>query len=1096
MRVIKYIIYFVFLLNIGNANAQFYNGYKMEFGKNRIQYKNYFWTHYNYDQFKVFFYEEGKNLADYVSRSAHLQIGEFEKTFDHILLREIQFIVYNTQVQSRESNIGHYANESDNAIGFARTKGNKVFLYFNGSHKDLDRQIRSGVAKILIEELIYGDDYKDVLKNSALMRLPDWYLSGLISYLSEKWSIQTENLVKEYFKSGKFKNFSNLVGKDAIYAGHSLWYFLADKYGENSISNILYMTKVNRNIENGFLYVLGKGSESVLNDWRLFYKSRIKKDEIDRSKPSGSELLKKYKKNRLYERFIYNSKGTFAAYVTNELSQQKVWIHNVKSNKQKRVFKKGNKLYIEPDYSFPVIAWHPLGEVLSVFYEEKGSLFWLRYNVVSKEQKIDKIIQLEKILEASYSQDGQKIVFSAVKNGKTDIYVYDIRARSHEQITDDYFDDRSPVFLNGLNGIVFSSNRTNDTMSVEGRENFVYQKNTDLFLYNYKNKKGYKFSNQVLRRITKTPFENESQPYALSNGSVLYLSDKNGVVNQWEATMDSAVSYIDTAIHYRYFSNVKPLSNYTKNILWHSVNANGNVGLVFKNLLKSQIQTVNYNTLDSSNYFIPKTSFSKVDTIKDTIVKYIIPVVKTITIDSIRRKRNEDPDYIYTNYYLFSDDVDGGNDSVIEILKSIDAKNFIPLVISDFPTSDSLAPKVKLRNYELLFRAQNVGAQLDNRFLNPQYQRYSGVGGYSNPGLNGFMKFSVVDLMEDYYVVGGFRIGGLESNEVFISYIDRKKRLDKQILFYRNTHLDLELEELNKNITYEGIFRASYPLSMLSRISTTFALRYDQFLPLSVNKELLNIDASHEFLPNFRIDYTYDNTRHLGMNLFSGLRFKVFSEYYQKIPSWSRRMLTLGADFRNYTKIHRTLIWANRIAGGTSLGKERLIFYMGGVDSWLSPKFNNELAPGELNDGSKYLFQAVATNLRGFDQNIRNGTSFLVLNSEIRWPVVKYLVSRPLTSSMLNNFQLVFFGDVGTAWTGFSPFSEDNSLNEKDISIGGVANTGIIHLKTNKEPIVGGYGVGVRTKIWGYFLRADWGWGIEDGRNKGRKFYLSLTTDF
>jgi hypothetical protein len=169
---------------------------------------------------------------------------------------------------------------------------------------------------------------------------------------------------------------------------------------------------------------------------------------------------------------------------------------------------------------------------------------------------------------------------------------------------------------------------------------------------------------------------------------------------------------------------------------------------------------------------------------------------------------------------------------------------------------------------------------------------------------------------------------------------------------------------------------------------------------------------------------------------------------------------------------------------------------MGGVDSWLSQKFNQDLAPGELRQGSDYAFQTLATNMRGFDQNIRNGTSFMALNSEIRWPAVKYFIKRPLTSSFLNNFQIIVFGDLGTAWTGVTPFSEENSLNEKTIIIGEEANTGNINLRTHKEPIIGGYGAGMRTKLWGYFVRADWAWGVEDGVNQGRKFYISLTTDF
>ncbi len=1096
IRLLKYALLFVILFSVENSNAQFYNGSKMKFGKNRIQYTNYLWRHYNYEQYQVFFYEEGKNLADYVSRSAHLQISEFEKVFEHRLLTQIQFIVYNSQNQSRESNIGYFADEKGNGGGSARIQGSKVFLYFNGSHKDLDKQIRSGVGRVLLNEVIYGDDYKEVMKNSALITLPNWYLDGLILYLSEKWSVETENIIKAYFKSGKFEKFSSLSGDEAIYAGHSMWYYLADKYGENSIANILYMAKVNRNIENGFLFVLGKGTEQVLKDWRSFYKSKFFQDELDKVQPNGAELLKKYKKDCNYDRFIYNNNSTFAAYVTNELSQQKVWVYDIKQKKQERIFKKGHKLDIQPDYSFPVIAWHPSGRLLSVFYEENGELLWLTYDAVSGDKKVDKIVQLEKIIEASYSHDGNKLVFSAVKKGKTDIYVYDIRARAQEQITDDYFDNRSPVFVNNSKRIVFSSNRTNDTMKVEGSQNYIYQKNTDLFLYNYQLKKGYKFSNQVLKRITQTPFINETQPSELPNGKILYLSDENGFINQWQAELDSTVSFVDTTIHYRYFSRIQALSNYANNVLWQSVNESGDVSLIFKDKSKYQIKTVKYSLIEKNDFKLRRTIFKKRIVEKDTLIEYIVPTVKTITIDSIRRKRIENPDYIYTDYYLFSDDIEGENDSVIEVIKPVTSKEFTPLTVSGFPASDSLAPKVKLRNYELTFRTQKAAVKFNNRFLNPQYQRYTGGGYYPNTGMNGFMKYSVVDLMEDYYVLGGIRIGGFESNEVFLSYIDRKNRLDKQYLFYRNMHLDLDLGGLNKNVTYEGIYRLSYPFSMIDRISATFSLRYDQFLPLSANKELLNTDVTHEYWPNVRFDYTYDNTRNLGTNLFSGNRFKVFTEYYQQAPAWGHQMLTFGADFRNYTKLHRTLIWANRLAGGTSFGSERIMYYMGGVDAWLSPKFNSELVPGELRNGSNYLFQALATNLRGFDQNVRNGTSFMVLNSEIRWPIVKYFIHRPLTSSILNNFQLVFFGDIGTAWTGISPFSEGNSLNEKDIIIGGQATTGVINLKTNREPIVGGYGLGIRSEIWGYFVRADWGWGFEDGVNKGRKFYLSLTTDF
>lgn len=1096
MRSLKPILFFVFSLFLGGVNAQFYNGSQQTFGKNRIQYTGYLWSHSNYEQFEVYFYEEGRNIADYVSRSSHLQIKEFEKMFEHQLQTKIQFIVYNSQSQSRESNIGNYASETGNTGGAARTKGNKVFLYFNGSHKDLDRQIRSGVAEILLQEIIYGDDYKEVLKNSALITLPDWFIKGLVSYLSEKWSVETENKVKEAFRSGKFKKFSWLRGNDAVLAGHSIWFYIADNYGESSISNVLYMAKVNRNVENGLLFSLGKGITNLIIDWESYFQTKIIQDAQRKVEPKHNELGVKIKASRVYDRFIINSNGKFAAYTTNEFSQQKAWVYSFEDQKAKPIFKQGHKLDVEPDHSFPVLAWHPNGKILSAFYEYKGELKWLQYDVESEEETIDKIVHLEKILEASYSANGNKLVFSAVQNGKTNIYVYDVRARAHEQITNDFYDDRSPVFVNGTKSIVFSSNRNQDTMGVSGLVNAVYQKNTDLFLFDYASKPAYKFKDQILRRITSTPFINETSPKSISKGELLYLNDANGIINQWYAKLDSAVAYVDTSVHYNYFSTTHAVSNYSSNILHHSMNKKGEIALIFQLKDKMSLQHFNRKELTKSAIALESTIFRVKSDLIDTTTAPLEPIVETLTLDSIRNRMKKDPDYVYTDYYLFSNELDGDEDSVISIVKSKDNQVFIPLTISGYPTSDTAAPRVKIRNYELSFRTKEVGAQLDNRFLNPQYQRYTGGGNFSNPGMNGFMNYSVIDLLEDYSVVGGFRIGDFQSNEVFISFKDSKKLLDKQYILYRNTHMDLAAADLTRNVTYEGIYRLSLPFTMVDRIETTFSLRYDQFIPLSANKELLNTDVTHEYWPNIRMAYTFDNTRDLGVNLFSGTRFKIFSEYYQQAPQWDKQMITFGADFRNYTKIHRDLIWANRIAGGTSWGSQRLMFYMGGVDSWMSPKFNQDLAPGELRQGSAYAFQTLGTNLRGFDQNIRNGTSFITMNSEVRWPVVKYLFKRPMTSSFLNNFQIVLFGDLGTAWTGETPFSGDNSLNEKNIVIGEEANTGTIHLMTHKEPIVGGYGAGLRTKLWGYFIRTDWAWGIEDGVNQGRKFYVSLTTDF
>jgi hypothetical protein len=53
-----------------------------------------------------------------------------------------------------------------------------------------------------------------------------------------------------------------------------------------------------------------------------------------------------------------------------------------------------------------------------------------------------------------------------------------------------------------------------------------------------------------------------------------------------------------------------------------------------------------------------------------------------------------------------------------------------------------------------------------------------------------------------------------------------------------------------------------------------------------------------------------------------------------------------------------------------------------------------------------------------------------------------------------------------------------------------------VQLRSNKEPIIYGYGIGMRSKVLGYHMRADWAWGVDDHTVLPRVFYLSLNLDF
>ena len=87
---------------------------------------------------------------------------------------------------------------------------------------------------------------------------------------------------------------------------------------------------------------------------------------------------------------------------------------------------------------------------------------------------------------------------------------------------------------------------------------------------------------------------------------------------------------------------------------------------------------------------------------------------------------------------------------------------------------------------------------------------------------------------------------------------------------------------------------------------------------------------------------------------------------------------------------------------------------------------------------------------------------------------------------------VIGFVDIGTAWTGFNPYADENSLFRQEFYLKPV---NIIIINQN-DPIVGGYGFGLRTQIFGYYVRADWAHGIQNGFKEKTQFYLSFSLDF
>ena len=289
----------------------------------------------------------------------------------------------------------------------------------------------------------------------------------------------------------------------------------------------------------------------------------------------------------------------------------------------------------------------------------------------------------------------------------------------------------------------------------------------------------------------------------------------------------------------------------------------------------------------------------------------------------------------------------------------------------------------------------------------------------------------------------------------------------------------------------EAVF--TYPFDEFRHFNAYTALRHDRYDYLSTMPQTLNAKAEKETWGILRAELVQDNTRNPGLNIYKGLRGKVFVEFQQLAQDRSHYFGFVGCDIRHYYPIWKNIIWANRFASSASFGKDKMLYYLGGVDAWWlggGTKFNSS---NPVNNASAYAFQTLATNLRGFSYNARNGSNYAVINSEIRFPLFSSFRKIPIKNNWAKNFQLIFFGDVGSAWVGPSPLSDQAKLSFTDKI---VREPVTVEVNYFRNPIIGGYGWGMRTTWFGYYVRLDFARGVENGKVLPRMTYISLSTDF
>ncbi len=1095
----------------------------VEFGKNRLQYKKVKWKYYQTRNFNTYYHEGGLSLSKFIAQVAEEELGNIEEFIEYGLQRRANIVIYNSFTDYKQSNIG-LGIDWQNTGGVTKLVNNKIVLFYNGNLNELRVKLRQGIAQVLVENMLFGDDLGEFASNQALLDMPKWLTDGYVSYVGENWSPELDDQLKSALLSGKYRTFYQFAFAEPLLAGHAFWKFIGDNYKKDNITYFLYLSRIYKSLNAASLKITKKRFKDLLEEFMQEESDKYLADTRGRKNlPKGNVVAIEEKKNgEDFYRFQANpiARNNSYAMVHFKRGIYRVVLEDL-SDKRKILLKAGvlnRQDEINPNY--PLMAWDPKGSRLLVIYTEEGKIKMFIYDAVARIKTEKRVLdQFQLIQDAKFMLDFQTIIFSAVKNGQSDLFVYSLKNDKLDQITNDVYDDVDPSFAAFPNktGILFASNRPTgnapraDT-AIPSRYNF------NVFMVD-------NWTNSDFRQITQLtnqPYGQARFPLQYNVNHFTFVSDANGIGNRYAGFFTTQRAGLDTI--YRIGDDV--LRNPDKKELDSTLKA----------WEKSAPDSVGYISITSdSTYVFPITNYQSSlqesrgsgdnnqvsETRQEGDLKFLYKL-KINEAALLKRNVNATPtDYIkqlmaeerkrktQAIYYeeekqpaegekknvLFQTEFDHeAKDSSLPVAEEILA-----------PTREDYLKRSRLFDYKLKFGSDYVVSGFNNSVLVNRYQPFAGGAGpiyLANSGnLNGILRMGISDLMEDKKFIGGFRLAtNLRDNDYLASYQNLKRRFDWGLTYFRSNqeyypiydYRDIKSQLRNKMMSNLYQFNVSYPFNEVKSIRASLGYRSDRVVLFSDANFPPSLNMSDTVLKYalVRLEYVHDNTINPTLNIYNGLRYKIYSDINARLvnaESTGKFMFNVGADIRYYYPIYRNFIWAGRAATDFSWGTQKLIYYLGGVEGWLAPKFNDAIQPAPDQD---YAYQTLALNLRGHKQNIANGNNNIVLNSEFRLPVFSTFVNRPVNNAFLRNLQLVQFIDLGTAWNG--KFDKAQRPSE----VYGTPPVQVIVRTGGIGPFVGGYGFGARSTLLGYFLRVDAGWPMGGFFSGKPVWYFALGLDF
>jgi Tol biopolymer transport system component len=426
------------------------------FGKNKVKYDDFSWRVYKSPHFEVYYYPEFEQHLARVVSYAESSYQKVSSDLKHEISFHIPLILYKTHSEFEQTNL-FPTFVSEGILAFAEPVRDRMVLPIDEAPDKLQG--------LITHELTHIFEFDLIPRNIMQRTIPLWVDEGLADYERGVWDTLDLMTIRDAAVTDQIPRLSRLeesldfANPRVVYnLGHAAFEYMEARYGKEGIRQFLYTLRKNivgGAIDDIYMQAFRVKPEEFDEGFEKWLKERFKPFR-DKQRPIdyGKDLSPDAEKTAYTQVYAFSPSpsGEVVAAITGNRGDGEADIVLL-SAKDRGIIANLTKGFTDDYENLAMseafvagrsIAFDPRGDTVA-FFARKGKRRTLFLVSVLTGKTLHRIpMDLDQAQSPCLLPDGRYVLFSALKEGVSDIYLLDLEGGEYKNLTQDAFYDADP----------------------------------------------------------------------------------------------------------------------------------------------------------------------------------------------------------------------------------------------------------------------------------------------------------------------------------------------------------------------------------------------------------------------------------------------------------------------------------------------------------------------------------------------------------------------------------------------------------------------------------------------------------------------------